>query len=205
MDGFEPCRVLGVAPDCEDGELKAAYRYLAKKYHPDASGDPGTGERFALVVKAYKVLDVRSKLKRPRPDWRPRAWSRIEAGADLFSLGSVALSASEPELRRAAVRRLGFTGKKAAFVFLRRALADVDEGVVAAAVRAAADLSAFQASDEIAALWLRSSPALKRLVLDVAETTGEALFGPALAIAASEGGPEAARARRWLHRPGVKP
>ena len=31
----DPYKVLGISPDASDDEVKAAYRKLAKKYHPD--------------------------------------------------------------------------------------------------------------------------------------------------------------------------
>lgn len=47
--------VLGVHPECGSRALDAAYRHLAKLYHPD---HPGTSdvEKFGQVVAAYRVL-----------------------------------------------------------------------------------------------------------------------------------------------------
>ncbi len=188
--------MLGLDARSDGNELKAAYRYLSKKYHPDRSRDPHASVRFVRVVKAYETLGL--ELKKERLLNTPvRSTDRAKED-DLFALGTAALTAQDPEERRAAVRRLGFSGKKAAYVFLRRALADADESVAAAAVRSVADLSAFQAAGEIAALWTRASPRLRLAVLDAAETTGEALFSPALKLASVETGIEALRARRLL-------
>lgn len=47
---------LGVEPGAGEAELKAAYRRLARKYHPDVSKEPGAEEKFKAVNEAYEVL-----------------------------------------------------------------------------------------------------------------------------------------------------
>jgi curved DNA-binding protein CbpA len=48
--------ILGVAPDATPDEIRAAYRKLAKQYHPDVNSDPDAGERFIAVQQAYETL-----------------------------------------------------------------------------------------------------------------------------------------------------
>lgn len=49
--------VLGVATDTPDVVIKAAFRALAKTYHPDgAGGEAGDPERFIEIQTAYAVL-----------------------------------------------------------------------------------------------------------------------------------------------------
>jgi curved DNA-binding protein len=73
-------RVMGVARDATEAQIKQAYRKLARKYHPDVSKEPDAEARFKEVGEAYEVL--RSPEKRaaydrlgsgPRPgeDFRP--------------------------------------------------------------------------------------------------------------------------------------
>lgn len=47
--------VLGVAPDAGAAEIKRAYRQLARRYHPDISGDD-RAPAFLEVARAYEVL-----------------------------------------------------------------------------------------------------------------------------------------------------
>lgn len=50
-------RVLGVARNASDRDIKAAYRKLARQFHPDVNqGDPKAEERFKEVGEAYGVL-----------------------------------------------------------------------------------------------------------------------------------------------------
>jgi hypothetical protein len=58
-DRFDPYRVLGVPPGAPLEEVKAAYRRLAKRHHPDAAG-PGQLARFLTVQAAYETI-VRSR------------------------------------------------------------------------------------------------------------------------------------------------
>ena len=46
--------VLGVTKDADPEVIKAAYRALAKKHHPDTSG--GSAERFLQISRAWEVL-----------------------------------------------------------------------------------------------------------------------------------------------------
>jgi curved DNA-binding protein len=73
-------KVMGVARDATEAQIKQAYRRLARKYHPDVSKEPDAEARFKEVGEAYEVL--RSTEKRaaydrlgagPRPgeDFRP--------------------------------------------------------------------------------------------------------------------------------------
>ena len=48
---------LGVAPDADHEVIKAAFRALAKKYHPDTAADPMAAKaRFREINEAHSVL-----------------------------------------------------------------------------------------------------------------------------------------------------
>lgn len=68
--------VLGVAPNAGAEEIRRAYRQLARRYHPDISGDE-RGAAFLEVSQAYEVLRDRERRRSydarlataSRPDW----------------------------------------------------------------------------------------------------------------------------------------
>lgn len=50
-------KVLGVAEDASEADIKKAYRKLARKYHPDQNpGDTAAEKKFKEVSEAYDVL-----------------------------------------------------------------------------------------------------------------------------------------------------
>jgi len=56
---------LGVAKTATPGEIKKAYRTLAKKYHPDKTkGDKASEEKFKEINEANEVLSDPEKLKK---------------------------------------------------------------------------------------------------------------------------------------------
>lgn len=83
--------VLGVAPNAGAEEIKRAYRQLARRYHPDISGDDRAAA-FLEVSRAYEVL--RDRQRRRSYDARlaaaPRAdWLGDEVAIDFPSVSSV--------------------------------------------------------------------------------------------------------------------
>ena len=53
----DPYEVLGVSRDASEEEIKAAYRRLAKKYHPDLNpDDPHATEKMNEVNAAYDAI-----------------------------------------------------------------------------------------------------------------------------------------------------
>src|SRR5256714_14313605 len=48
--------LLEVGRDASEGEIKRAFRRLARELHPDVSEAPDADERFREVVEAYEVL-----------------------------------------------------------------------------------------------------------------------------------------------------
>lgn len=63
MTTLDYYRILGVPRNAEPEAIKAAYRRLARKYHPDVSRELNAELRFKEVGEAYKVLkDAESRL-----------------------------------------------------------------------------------------------------------------------------------------------
>ncbi|KAI8529443.1 hypothetical protein RHMOL_Rhmol12G0225100 [Rhododendron molle] len=52
---------LGVPRSATSKEIKAAYRRLARQYHPDVNKQPGATEKFKEISSAYEVLSDEKK------------------------------------------------------------------------------------------------------------------------------------------------
>ena len=58
----DPYEVLGVQKTDSDAAIRAAYRKLAKRHHPDVNpGKPEAGERFKEITAAYELLSDKEK------------------------------------------------------------------------------------------------------------------------------------------------
>lgn len=55
MDAADARAVLGVPPGAEPDAVRAAFRGLVRRHHPDISGSSGTAPT-ALLLEAYRVL-----------------------------------------------------------------------------------------------------------------------------------------------------
>ncbi len=52
----DPYKVLQVDPEAEDEVITAAYRRLARKYHPDVAPDPESAARMAAINAAFERI-----------------------------------------------------------------------------------------------------------------------------------------------------
>ena len=65
MDFKDYYSSLGVAKTASQKEIKAAYRKLARKHHPDVNKDKATAEeKFKQLNEAYEVLGDPEKRKK---------------------------------------------------------------------------------------------------------------------------------------------
>ncbi len=61
---MDPYQVLGVGRDAGAGDVKKAYRKLAKKLHPDVNpGDTKVEQHFKEVAQAYAIVGDPEKRK----------------------------------------------------------------------------------------------------------------------------------------------
>lgn len=68
--------ILGVSKGANEKDIKAAYRKLARKYHPDVNpGDKSAEDKFKEVSEAYDVLS--DKEKRQKYDMYGDQWKHI--------------------------------------------------------------------------------------------------------------------------------
>jgi len=90
----DPYEILGLKPGAKPVEMKAAYRKLAKRYHPDSGSDAPSRARFEEVAKAYQILTQRppsapgdtfkpAPHTRPAPAPKPEFTPAAEARADI--------------------------------------------------------------------------------------------------------------------------
>jgi DnaJ domain len=75
---IDPFAVLGVAPDASAEEVAAAYRGLAKRWHPDHAGSDGA-ERMAEINAAYDLLRAEAWLERHGRPAPPAPEARVPA------------------------------------------------------------------------------------------------------------------------------
>ena len=93
---MDPFAVLGIPPSASDDELAAAYRELAKQWHPDVRGEDGA-ERMAEINVAYELL--RAGAARRPAEARPAQGARRSAGLSAalrHALGPELLDALSP-------------------------------------------------------------------------------------------------------------
>ncbi len=64
MSNRDYYEILGINRNASDDEIKAAFRKLARQYHPDVSKEEGAEEKFKEINEAYGVLSDKDKRTR---------------------------------------------------------------------------------------------------------------------------------------------
>jgi len=81
MADIDPYKILQVDPEAEDEVIQAAYRRLARKYHPDLATTPDAASRMASINAAWELIgepakrqafDRRSEVLKATPAPAPR-------------------------------------------------------------------------------------------------------------------------------------
>jgi curved DNA-binding protein len=78
MRGKNHYRTLGISPQADEKQIRAAYLALVKQYHPD-TGEGSSAEKFNEIQQAYVVLrdpEQRAAYDRERLLREPTRWSR---------------------------------------------------------------------------------------------------------------------------------
>src|SRR5262245_1052797 len=116
MDYKDYYKVMGVARDASQDDIKRAYRKLARKYHPDVSKEARAEEKFKELQEAHEVLKDPEKRAaydqlgarwkegqefRPPPDWGKGfefsgGFSNAQEGADFSDCFSSLFGARSP-------------------------------------------------------------------------------------------------------------
>jgi hypothetical protein len=100
----DPYKVLQVDPEAEDEVIEAAYKRLARKYHPDVSPDSGSVERMVRINQAWEML--RDPTKRAAVD-RARARASGTSARVVAADGKTRAATRQPVWSAAASRDTG--------------------------------------------------------------------------------------------------
>ncbi|MDE2195609.1 MAG: DnaJ domain-containing protein [Gammaproteobacteria bacterium] len=92
--------VLGVKRGASEADIKAAYRKLARKYHPDVSKEADAEKRFKEIAEAYQTLKDAEKRaaydqlgkQQPGQDFRPPPDWQQQYGDTRFSFDDIDLA-----------------------------------------------------------------------------------------------------------------
>ncbi|BBP74487.1 MULTISPECIES: DnaJ C-terminal domain-containing protein [Pseudomonas] len=97
MDFKDYYKILGVEPTADDKTIKAAYRKLARKYHPDVSKEKDAEAKFKDASEAYEALksadkraeydDLRKYGQHGQPFQGPPGWQGRGAGGGFGGAG----------------------------------------------------------------------------------------------------------------------
>lgn len=99
--GVDPREILGVPAGAGPDEVTAAFRRLAKRWHPDRAPDPVAADQMALINAAYTALRAPTGPPPPTNGSAPAAARPTTADATADALAPAVRRALGVELRSA--------------------------------------------------------------------------------------------------------
>jgi curved DNA-binding protein CbpA len=95
-DRIDPYKILQVDSEAEDEVIQAAYRRLARKYHPDLAASPDAASRMAAINAAWELIGEPAKRVAYDRQRAPLATTPVQpaAGANRAESGSGDAAAS---------------------------------------------------------------------------------------------------------------
>jgi curved DNA-binding protein CbpA len=106
---FDPYKTLGVSPDANEKEIKAAHRRLVLQHHPDrAHGKEGVEVKFLAIQEAYEILTGKRRGKEvdsgPASDWDFHDWFWRFKFSRRAGAANTAQAPPPPEVQREKLR-----------------------------------------------------------------------------------------------------
>lgn len=68
MNSSDCYEILGIQRGASQKEIKAAYRKLSLRYHPDRNKNEKDGEKFKQIIEAYQFLRLEEKNSNKRSE-----------------------------------------------------------------------------------------------------------------------------------------
>jgi curved DNA-binding protein CbpA len=109
----DPYKVLQVDPEAEPEVIEAAYRRLARKYHPDVSPGPESQERMVRINQAWEMLKEpgrRAAVDRARARAQAAAATAAASEARAHPAPTTAAQAASADPPRSTLRERMATG-----------------------------------------------------------------------------------------------
>jgi DnaJ-class molecular chaperone len=112
-------KTLGVSESATADEIKKAYRKLAKKFHPDATGGDKTKEaRFKEITEAYETVgDAEKRAKYDELRKNPFAYAQGQSGGGFPGGMNIDLDELRRQVERERAARRGKGGGRVHFDF----------------------------------------------------------------------------------------
>ncbi|MFW5802095.1 MAG: HEAT repeat domain-containing protein, partial [Spirochaeta sp.] len=146
-----------------------------KLLHPDHSGSSCSTPAIERLIEAYSGLSALYRTgKHGTAEGSAANHTRPGKSSmtDVFALGELSASSTDPAVRACAVEALGKSGRRTAFAYVRKSLHDAESLVVCAAVQAVRLLRIQQAGGELAAVYSKNPAAVRHEILRTLDELG---------------------------------